>query len=123
MKHHREATLSRRSLLAAGGAVLAAPLLSSEPLHALARQAGGGPIRWSLTGVSDLSSLDPAKATDQQGFTVVGMLYGGLVKLDEDLLVAPKPGRGVERLRRRSDLHLHPTRRHHLLRRHADHRR
>lgn len=88
-KRLTEASLSRRSLLAAGGALLAAPLLPAMTLRAVAKQAGGGPIRWSLTGVSDLASLDPAKASDQQGFTVIGMLYGGLVKLDEKLLVVP----------------------------------
>ena len=62
---------------------------SSTALRVLAQEAGAGPIRWSLTGVSDLVSLDPAKASDQQGFTVIAMLYGGLVKLDESLLVVP----------------------------------
>ena len=47
------ASLTRRSLLAAaGGALLAAQLPSSTTLRALAQEAGGGPIRWSLTGVS-----------------------------------------------------------------------
>jgi ABC-type transport system substrate-binding protein len=90
MKRLRAASLSRRSLLGvAGGALLSAPLLSLTEARALAQEAGGGPIRWSLTGVSDLVSLDPAKASNQQDFTVVGILYGGLVRLDEKLLVAP----------------------------------
>jgi oligopeptide transport system substrate-binding protein len=84
------ASFTRRSLLAtAGGALLATHLSSSMTPRVLAQEAGGGPIRWSLTGVSDLVSLDPAKASDQQGFTVIAMLYGGLVKLDEKLLVVP----------------------------------
>ncbi len=89
MKDLTHANLSRRSLLAAGGALLATPLLTSSAPRALTQDAGGGPIRWSLTGVSDLVSLDPAKASDQQGFTVIAMLYGGLVKLDAKLLVVP----------------------------------
>src|SRR5690349_2537056 len=90
MNHLTHTTLTRRSLLtAAGGALLATQLSSVGALRARAQEAGTGPIRWSLTGVSDLASLDPAKASDQQGFTVIGMLYGGLVKLDESLLVAP----------------------------------
>jgi len=89
MKRLTQANLSRRSLLAAGGALLATPLLTSSAPQALAQETAGGPIRWSLTGVSDLVSLDPAKASDQQGFTVIAMLYGGLVKLDETLLVVP----------------------------------
>ncbi len=83
-----ETSFSRRSLLATSGALLATPRLFS-PARTLAQEAGAGPIRWSLTGISDLVSLDPAKASDQQGFTVIGMLYGGLVMLDDDLLVAP----------------------------------
>jgi len=83
------AGINRRSLLGVAGSVLlSAPLLSATGLRVLAQEAGG-PIRWSLTGVSDLVSLDPAKASNQQDFTVVGILYGGLVRLDEKLLVAP----------------------------------
>jgi ABC-type transport system substrate-binding protein len=89
MKCLTTASLSRRSLLAAAGGVLLAPPLSSLTPLALAQETGDGPIRWSLTGVSDLVSLDPAKASDLQGFTVIGMLYGGLVRLDEQLLVVP----------------------------------
>src|SRR3954468_5692758 len=89
MKRLTAASLSRRSLLGvAGGALLSAPLLSLTELRALAQEASG-PIRWSLTGVSDLVSLDPAKASNIQDFTVIGILYGGLVRLDEKLLVAP----------------------------------
>jgi oligopeptide transport system substrate-binding protein len=90
MKHFTEASLNRRTLLTAtGGGFLATSLLPFTKLRALALQAGGGPIRWSLTGVSDLVSLDPAKASDQQDFTVITFLYGGLVMLDEQLQVAP----------------------------------
>ncbi len=46
-------------------------------------------LRWSVEGINDLASLDPAKASDSQGFTVIGLLYGGLVRLDSDLLVVP----------------------------------
>src|SRR5262245_15258718 len=89
MKRLTAANISRRSLLrGAGGAVLSAPLLNATGLRAVALEAGG-PIRWSLTGVSDLVSLDPAKASNIQDFTVIGILYGGLVRLDEKLLVAP----------------------------------
>jgi len=90
MERLTAAGLSRRSLLGvAGGALLSAPLLSLTGVRTLAQEAGGGPIRWSLTGVSDLVSLDPAKASNIQDFTVIGILYGGLVRLDEKLLVAP----------------------------------
>ncbi len=90
MSRLSEARFNRRTLVAAtGGGFLATTLLSSTRLRALALQAGGGPIRWSLTGVSDLVSLDPAKASDQQDFTVITFLYGGLVMLDGQLQVAP----------------------------------
>ncbi|MBL8133872.1 MAG: peptide ABC transporter substrate-binding protein [Anaerolineae bacterium] len=46
-------------------------------------------LRWSLEGINDLVSLDPAKASDSQGFTAIGLLYGGLVRLDGDLRVIP----------------------------------
>jgi ABC-type transport system substrate-binding protein len=49
----------------------------------------GVEIRWSIEGINDLASLDPAKASDSQGFTVIGLLYGGLVRLDGDLRVVP----------------------------------
>lgn len=49
----------------------------------------GQNLRWSIEGVNDLASLDPAKASDSQGFTVIGLLYGGLVRLDGDLRVVP----------------------------------
>jgi ABC-type transport system substrate-binding protein len=46
-------------------------------------------IDWSIEGISDINSLDPAKASDAQGFTIVNLLYGGLVRLNADLLVEP----------------------------------
>lgn len=49
----------------------------------------GGVINWSIEGITDVASLDPAKASDAQGFTVVSLLYGGLVRLNADLLVEP----------------------------------
>ncbi len=62
-------------------ALLATPLLSSTTLRALAMQAGGGPIRWSLSGVSDLVSLDPAQASDLPGFTVVGLFFSSTISV------------------------------------------
>lgn len=44
-------------------------------------------LRWSIEGISDVVSLDPARATDSQGFTVIGLLHAGLVRLNADLLV------------------------------------
>ncbi|MCA9903283.1 MAG: peptide ABC transporter substrate-binding protein [Anaerolineae bacterium] len=58
-------------------------------LHPISAQADGVNLRWSIEGINDLPSLDPAKASDSQGFTVIGLLYGGLVRLDGDLNVIP----------------------------------
>jgi ABC-type transport system substrate-binding protein len=46
-------------------------------------------LRWSVEGISDVVSLDPARATDAQGFAVIGLLHAGLVRLNADLLVEP----------------------------------
>ena len=81
--------LTRRTLVAAGGALVATSAVPALRLAPTGVAAAGGTINWSLTGVNDLVSLDPAKASNQQDFTVVGIIYGGLVRLDEKLLVAP----------------------------------
>src|SRR3954454_3428965 len=52
-------------------------------------QAAGSTLTWSLEGINDLNSLDPAKATDAPVNTVLSLIYGGLVRLDADLHVAP----------------------------------
>ncbi|HEY1013507.1 MAG TPA: peptide ABC transporter substrate-binding protein [Herpetosiphonaceae bacterium] len=52
----------------------------------------GGPadtLRWSLEGISDLASLDPAAPTNSLDNTVMGMLYTGLIRLDENLDIQP----------------------------------
>ncbi|MEO8393787.1 MAG: peptide ABC transporter substrate-binding protein [Chloroflexota bacterium] len=52
-------------------------------------QSSGGTFNWSIEGVPDLPSLDPAKASDAQDFTVIGLIYGGLVRFDGDLNIIP----------------------------------
>src|SRR5215831_7496289 len=49
----------------------------------------GSALNWSIEGVPDLPSLDPAKASDAQDFTVIGLIYGGLVRFDGDLHIIP----------------------------------
>lgn len=66
--------------------VLALALTAIAPAAA---QDSAGTLTWSLEGINDLPSLDPAKASDSQGFTVIGLIYGGLVRLDGDLRVVP----------------------------------
>jgi len=63
-------------------------------LHPMSAQDEGVNLRWSIEGINDLPSLDPAKASDSQGFTVIGLLYGGLVRLDGDLNVIPDLAEG-----------------------------
>jgi peptide/nickel transport system substrate-binding protein/oligopeptide transport system substrate-binding protein len=46
-------------------------------------------LRWSVEGVSDLPMLDPPRLTDAPGVFAAGLLFGGLVKLDAELRVAP----------------------------------
>lgn len=46
-------------------------------------------LTWSIEGVNDLGSLDPAKASNAQDFQVVGLLYAGLVRFDENLRIVP----------------------------------
>jgi peptide/nickel transport system substrate-binding protein/oligopeptide transport system substrate-binding protein len=49
----------------------------------------GGEIRWSIEGVSDLANLDPSRADEQQSIIVMELIFGGLVRLDENLRVQP----------------------------------
>jgi len=51
--------------------------------------AAGSTLTWSLEGINDLNSLDPTKASDAPVNTVLNLIYGGLVRLDGDLHVAP----------------------------------
>jgi peptide/nickel transport system substrate-binding protein/oligopeptide transport system substrate-binding protein len=52
-------------------------------------QNGGPPdtLRWSIEGVSDLPSLDPAKPQDSQSITVISLVFSGLIRLDDKLEV------------------------------------
>lgn len=53
---------------------------------------GPGPadtLRWSIEGVSDLPSLDPAKPQDSQSVTVINLVFGGLIRLDDKLEIQP----------------------------------
>ena len=46
-------------------------------------------LRWSLEGIADLQTLDPAVAGDNASFTALSLIYGGLVRFDEHLEVMP----------------------------------
>ncbi|GAB4213597.1 MAG: ABC transporter substrate-binding protein [Roseiflexaceae bacterium] len=64
---------------------IAPTLPASTPEQALPADT----LRWSLDGVSDISALDPARPGDVQTTPVLGLVYGGLVRLNEDLEVVP----------------------------------
>jgi ABC-type transport system substrate-binding protein len=49
----------------------------------------GGVVRWSLEGISDVTSLDPARSVDYQSTIVRGLIFAGLVRLDAELNVVP----------------------------------
>jgi peptide/nickel transport system substrate-binding protein/oligopeptide transport system substrate-binding protein len=46
-------------------------------------------LRWSLDGISDLESLDPARPGGLPSVTVLSLIFGGLVRLDEQMEVQP----------------------------------
>lgn len=47
-------------------------------------------LRWSLEGLSDLSSIDPAKPGDAPSIAVINNIFGGLVRLNARLEVDPE---------------------------------
>lgn len=49
----------------------------------------GGELRWAGVGVQDLATIDPAHANEQQSITVMRLVFGGLVRLDENLMIQP----------------------------------
>ena len=68
------------------------PLASPEPTAGVTVVRDTAPadtLRWSIEGVSDIASLDPAKAGDNPTVTVVSLVFGGLVRLNENLEVQP----------------------------------
>jgi ABC-type transport system substrate-binding protein len=46
-------------------------------------------LRWSLEGIGDLQSLDPARPGGLAEVTVIGMVFSGLVRLDGQMDVVP----------------------------------
>lgn len=49
----------------------------------------GGELRWGILGVTDLTTLDPAHADEQQAVMVIDLIFDGLVRMDENLVVQP----------------------------------
>jgi peptide/nickel transport system substrate-binding protein/oligopeptide transport system substrate-binding protein len=46
-------------------------------------------LRWSLEGISELPSLDPARPQGIQSTTLINLVFAGLIRLDERLEVQP----------------------------------
>lgn len=46
-------------------------------------------LRWSFDGIGDLNSLDPAKPIDSPSVAAIGLVFSGLIRLDEHLQVQP----------------------------------
>jgi oligopeptide transport system substrate-binding protein len=67
------------------GIALLALVLTVAPLAAQ----DGGVINWSVEGINDVASLDPARASDAPGFAIVELLHAGLVRLNEKMEVVP----------------------------------
>src|SRR5262245_39640008 len=59
------------------------------PTGASANQAPTDTLRWSVEGLSDLTSLDPARPGDAPNNGVITLIYAGLVRLDDKLQVVP----------------------------------
>ena len=61
----------------------------AQPSAAPGRQAPADTLRWPVEGLSELTSLDPAKPGDAPNNTVLDKIYAGLVRLDDKLEVQP----------------------------------
>src|SRR5690349_21370481 len=70
-------------------AAVATVTAASTSTPASSAQAPADTLRWSLEGISDLSSIDPAKPGDAPTITVINLIFGGLIRLDDKLEVQP----------------------------------
>jgi oligopeptide transport system substrate-binding protein len=68
--------------------IVVVAILASLAVTPIAR-AAGTTLNWSLEGINDPNSLDPTKFTDAPVGAILGLIYGGLVRLDGKLQVAP----------------------------------
>jgi len=73
------------------------PAPAAEPTATAATSAGTAPadtLRWPVEGLSELTSLDPAKPGDAPNNTVITLIFAGLVRLDDKLEVQPDGASG-----------------------------
>lgn len=59
------------------------------PPKASADSAPPDTLRWSLEGLTNLRGLDPAKSGDAPIVTVISLVFGGLIRLNERLEIQP----------------------------------
>jgi ABC-type oligopeptide transport system substrate-binding subunit len=84
--------LSACGTAAPGRATPAPAEPSAAPATAAPAPAAPAPadtLRWSLEGIGDLPSLDPARPQGIQSTTLISLVFGGLIRLDERLEVQP----------------------------------
>src|SRR5262245_15807902 len=81
----------------APGEATVAPATTAAPPTAIPAPTGasGNPapvdtLRWSIEGLSDLTSLDPARPGDAPNNSVITLIYAGLVRLNDKLEVVPE---------------------------------
>ena len=86
----------------AGGQPTAAPAeqptAAAEPTAqpATSGNAPADTLRWPVEGLSELTSLDPAKPGDAPNNTVINLIFSGLLRLDPNLEVQPDGASGWE---------------------------
>ncbi|MFO7168166.1 MAG: peptide ABC transporter substrate-binding protein [Chloroflexota bacterium] len=79
--------------LAAPGAAVPSPAPSTPsapPPTAEPAPAPPDTLRWSLEGISDLPSIDPARPQGILSTTLINLVFSGLVRLDERLEAVPE---------------------------------
>jgi ABC-type oligopeptide transport system substrate-binding subunit len=68
----------------------AAPATNAPaPTSASTSQAPADTLRWSVEGLSELTSIDPARPGDAPNNAVITLIYAGLVRLNDKLEVVP----------------------------------
>ncbi len=78
-----------RNTNSAAGAATALPIAPETNTTIVRTDAPPDTLRWSLEGITELQTLDPATAGDTASFTALSLVHAGLVRFDEHLEVAP----------------------------------
>jgi oligopeptide transport system substrate-binding protein len=65
------------------------PSIAVSPTPESTSDAPANTLRWSIEGLSDLVTVDPAHSGDAPTNTVINLIFGGLVRFNERLEVVP----------------------------------